>query len=532
MTLDGRSIIAGKNAPPSAKTFHAISPLDGKRLAPDFHEATAADVDHAVRQAEEAFEPYRRMTEIARADFLDIVANEIAGLGDALLQRAHVESGLPLDRLTGERGRTCAQLKSFAALIREGSWVDARIDTAMPERQPLPRADIRRMLVPLGPVVVLGASNFPLAFSAAGGDTASALAAGCPVIVKAHPAHPGTSELVARAIYRAMEICHVPDGVFSLLHGTGADVAQELVRHPLTRALGFTGSQRAGRALFDSAAARPEPIPVFAEMGSLNPVFLLPGTLKERGETIAQALKNSFTMGVGQFCTKPGIVFALGGPDFEAFAAHFRVQVRSAIPATMLHRGICDAFYSSLDRLKKLTGVVVLAESDADADQSRAQGEPVAFATDVENFLLHRELQEEVFGPFTLLVTARSVNELETAAKSLAGQLTATVHGLPDEIAQFADLIRILERKAGRVLINGYPTGVEVCPAMQHGGPYPASTDSRFTSVGTAAIQRWVRPVCWQNFPEAALPDAIRNGNPRGIQRTVNGALTRDAIAG
>ena len=531
MNLDGHSIIAGKPAPAGAKTFHAISPLDGARLAPDFHEATAADVDHAVRQAEEASEHFRRMPELARADFLDTIANEIMALGDKLLLRAHVEAGLPLDRLTGERARTCGQFKAFAALIREGSWVDARIDTAMPERQPLPRADIRRMLVPLGPVGVLGASNFPLAFSTAGGDTASAFAAGCPVIVKAHPAHPGTSELVARAIYRAMEICHIPHGVFSLLHGTGADAAQELVRHPLLRALGFTGSQRAGRALFDTAAARPEPIPVFAEMGSLNPVFLLPGTLKEHGEALAQALKNSFTLGVGQFCTKPGLLFALGGSDFEKFAAHFRVQVRGAAPATMLHGGICDAFYASLDRLKKLKGVVVLAESDTDADQSRAQGEPVAFATDVENFLLHRELQEEVFGPFTLLVTARSVNELEAAARSLAGQLTATVHGLPGEIAQFGDLIHVLERKAGRVLINGYPTGVEVCPAMQHGGPYPATTDARYTSVGTAAIHRWVRPVCWQNFPEASLPDAVRNANPRGILRTLNGVLTRDPIA-
>ena len=531
MNLDGRSIIAGKPAPAGAKTFHAISPLDGARLTPDFHEATAADVDHAVRQAEEAFEHFRRMPETARADFLDIIASEIMGIGDELLQRAHLEAGLPLDRLTGERGRACGQFKAFAALIREGSWVDARIDTAMPERQPLPRADIRRMLVPLGPVVVLGASNFPLAFSTAGGDVASALAAGCPVIVKAHPAHPGTSELVARAIYRAMEICRVPHGVFSLLQGTGAEAAQALVRHPLIRALGFTGSQRAGRALFDTAASRPEPIPVFSEMGSLNPVFLLPGVLKERGEALAQGLKTSFTLGVGQFCTKPGLIFALGGPDFENFAGHFRTQVQSAVPATMLHRGICDAFYSSLDRLKKLPGVVVLAESDTDADLSRAQGEPVAFATDVENFLLHRELQEEVFGPYTLLVTAQSVNELESAAKSLAGQLTATVHGLPDEIGKFAELIHILERKAGRVLTNGYPTGVEVCPAMQHGGPYPATTDARFTSVGTAAILRWVRPVCWQNFPEALLPEALHNSNSRGIQRTLNGTLSRDPIA-
>lgn len=530
MNLAGYSLIARKPTSASHKTFHAVSPLDGVRLEPDFHDATPADVDHALRHAEEAFEQYRRMPESARADFLDAIANEIANLGDPLLQRAHVETGLPLDRLTGERGRTCGQLKAFAALIREGSWVDARIDTAMPDRQPVPRPDLRRMLTPLGPVVVLGASNFPLAFSVAGGDTASALAAGCPVIVKAHRAHPGTAELVASAIYRAMEACHIPMGVFSLLHGTGADVATELVRHPLTRGLGFTGSERAGRALFDAAAARPEPIPVFAEMSSLNPVFILPGALKERAEAIAQGMKNSFTMGVGQFCTKPGIVFALGGDDFNQFAEHFRTQVRAANPATMLHRGICDAYYKSLDRIRQLPGVVVLAESDADADEKRTQGEPVAFVTDLENFLLHRELREEVFGPFTLIVSARSVAELEAAARSLAGQLTATVHATHGELAAFADLLSILDRKAGRLLLNGYPTGVEVAPAMQHGGPYPASTDSRFTSVGMAAILRWARPLCWQNFPDSALPVALQNANPRGIMRTVNGKLTRDPI--
>ncbi len=530
MNLAGYSLIARKPTAASHKTFHAVSPLDGVRLEPDFHDATAADVDQALRHAEEAFEQYRRIPEGTRADFLDAIANEIAGIGDPLLQRAHAESGLPLDRLTGERGRTCGQLKAFAALIREGSWVDARIDTAMPDRQPVPRPDLRRMLTPLGPVVVLGASNFPLAFSVAGGDTASALAAGCPVIVKAHRAHPGTAELVANAIYRAIEACRIPLGVFSLLHGTGADVATELVRHPLTRGLGFTGSERAGRALFDAAAARPEPIPVFAEMSSLNPVFILPGALKERAEAIAQGMKNSFTMGVGQFCTKPGIVFALGGDDFNQFAEHFRTQVRAANPGTMLHRGICDAYYKSLDRIRQLPGVVVLAESDADADEKRTQGEPVAFLTDLENFLLHRELREEVFGPFTLIVSARSVSELEAAARSLAGQLTATVHATHGELSAFADLLSILDRKAGRLLLNGYPTGVEVAPAMQHGGPYPASTDSRFTSVGMAAILRWARPLCWQNFPDAALPASLQNANPRGIMRTVNGNLTRDPV--
>jgi NADP-dependent aldehyde dehydrogenase len=532
MQLEGLSLIAGKPAHATTKTFHAVAPLDGSRLAPDFHEASAADVDLAMRQADETFEIFRRMPAKARADFLDAIAAEIMALGDELLQRASAESGLPVERFTMERGRTCGQFKMFANLIREGSWVDARIDTALPDRQPFPRPDIRRLLVPLGPVVVLGASNFPLAFSTAGGDTASAFAAGCPVVVKAHPAHPGTSELVTSAIYSAMEKCRVPHGAFSLLHGTGAEVAQELVRHPLTRALGFTGSERAGRALFDAAAARPEPIPVFAEMGSTNPFFILPSALKNRTAAIAQGLKGAFTIGVGQYCTKPGIVLALGGGDFDAFIEQFRTQVRAASPGTMLHRGICDTFHAVIERVRKIPGVVVAAESDADADVAKTQAEPVVFATDVETFLLHRGLREEVFGPYTLLVSARTVTELETAARALPGQLTATLHADGTDLADFADLIRILERKAGRLLVNGYSPGVEVCPAMQHGGPYPATTDSRFTSVGTAAISRWARPLCLQGFPEPALPEAVRNANPLGILRTVNGTLTRDPIAG
>jgi alpha-ketoglutaric semialdehyde dehydrogenase len=525
--MHGHSIIAGKPSPDSAKTFQAFSPLDGSPLEPLVHEATAADVDRAVHHAEEAFEIYRRLDAGVRADFLEAIANEIVALGDTLLNRIHVEAGLPMDRLNGERARTCGQLKAFAALIREGSWVDARLDSAMPERQPLPKPDLRRMLVPLGPVGVLGASNFPLAFSVAGGDTASALAAGCTVIVKGHPAHPGTSELTAQAIYAAAEKCGVPAGVFSLLQGRDPETALALVRHPLTRALGFTGSERAGRALFDAAAARPEPIPVYAEMGSLNPVFLLPGALKERGAQIAAGLKTSFTAGVGQMCTKPGLVFALGGPDFDHFAEEFRTQLRAAPCGTMLHKGIADAYYAGVDKVRETKGVVVLGEADADADASRTQAEPVAFSTDVENFLLQRNLREEVFGPYTLLISARTTSELEAAARSLAGQLTASMHGTNDDLAAFGSLGSILERKAGRVVINSFPTGVEVCPSMQHGGPYPATTDSRTTSVGTAAIHRWARPVCYQGYPHENLPTELRDENPRKILRTVNGVLTR-----
>lgn len=525
--MTGHSIIAGKTAPDSAKTFHAHSPLDGARLEPAVHEATPADVDRALHHAEEAFEIYRRLDTAVRADFLDAIANEIVALGDKLFQRINAETGLPMDRLNTERNRTCGQLKAFGALIREGSWLDARIDTALPDRQPMPRPDLRRMLVPLGPVGVLGASNFPLAFSVAGGDTASALAAGCTVVVKAHPAHPGTSEMTAEAIYAAAAKCGVPAGVFSLLQGREPETALALVRHPLTKALGFTGSVRAGRALFDAASSRPEPIPVYAEMGSLNPMFLLPGALKERGAQIAAGLKTSINAGVGQMCTKPGLIFALGGPDFDKFAEEFRAQLRTAPCGTMLHQGIADAYYAGVERVRGTKGVVVVGEADTDADPKKAQAEPVAFSTDVENFLLERDLREEVFGPTTLLVSARSVAELEAAAKSLAGQLTATVHGTTEDLAAFRDLTGIVERKTGRLILNGFPTGVEVVPSMQHGGPYPATTDSRTTSVGTAAIHRWARPVCYQNFPPDLLPPELRDDNPRKILRTVNGVLTR-----
>lgn len=525
--MHGHSFIAGKPSADSPKTFHARSPLDGVALEPAVHEATPGDIDRALHHAEEAFEIYRRQPVEKRADFLEAIAAEIIALGDPLLQRIHREAALPMDRLHTERARTTNQLKAFAALIREGSWIDARIDHALPDRQPTPRPDLRRMLVPLGPVVVLGASNFPLAFSVAGGDTSSALAAGCTVVVKGHPAHPGTSELTAAAIYAAAEKTGVPAGVFSMVQGREVETGLALVRHPLTRALGFTGSERAGRALFDAAAARPEPIPIYAEMGSLNPIFLLPHALRERGPQIAAGLKTSFSAGVGQMCTKPGLVFALGGPDFDHFAEEFRAQLRTVPCGTMLHQGIADAYYAGVERVRTTPGVVVLGESDADADPAQTQAEPVAFTTDVENFLTHRGLREEVFGPCTLLISARTTAELEAAARSLAGQLTSTLHGTPQDLADFRSLASIVERKAGRVVLNGFPTGVEVCPAMQHGGPYPATTDSRTTSVGTAAITRWARPVCYQNFPVEELPPELRDENPRGLLRTVDGVLTR-----
>ncbi|HLZ52904.1 MAG TPA: aldehyde dehydrogenase (NADP(+)), partial [Verrucomicrobiae bacterium] len=446
--------------------------------------------------------------------------------------RAHLETGLPETRLTGERARTVNQLKLFAQVVREGSWVDARIDTAIPDRQPAPKPDLRRMLIPIGPVIVFGASNFPFAYSVAGGDTASALAAGNPVVVKAHERHPGTSELTAVAIRRAVVACHLPAGVFSMLHGLGKTVGLALVRHPFARAVGFTGSRAAGRALFDAAAARPDPIPVFAEMSSLNPIFILPEALREHGGKIAEGLKNSVTSGAGQFCTKPGLVFGLQGAAFEQFQQSLAQLLKTVAPTTMLHAGICDVYHQGLNRVAATGGVQLLARSETDPDTQKTHAESVLVCTDAKTFRANPELAGEVFGPFSILISAPTIAELEEIAQNLEGQLTATVHGTPGDFQKAGKLLRLLECKAGRLILNGYPTGVEVCPAMNHGGPYPATTDVRFTSVGTAAIYRFARPICYQDFSPSMLPPALRNENPPGIWRLVNGTLTRDAISG
>ena len=529
MSFHGKSLIAGVTGEKSARNFHAVSPLDSQRLEPAFHESPLEDLERALLLADDACLILRKADAGARAAFLEGIAEEILALGEPLLDRAHVETGLPLDRLTGERGRTVGQLRLFAQVVREGSWCDARIDTALPDRQPIPRPDLRRLLVPLGPIAVFGSSNFPLAFSVAGGDTASALAAGNPVVVKAHPAHPGTGELVAMAISRAVEACGLPGGTFSFLHG-GVELAHALVKHPLTRAAGFTGSYHAGRALFESAASRPEPIPVFAEMSSLNPIFILPGALRERGPQIAEGLKNSVLLGVGQFCTKPGLVFGIGGPQMQDFAARFAKLIETSTPGTMLHAGIRDAYRKGVNAVAKSPGTIALAVSEAEADSVRTEAEPAAFATDLDGFLRQGELRHEVFGPYTLIIDVNDFGGLIAAARKLEGQLTATVHGTPDDLAAAADLLAVLERKAGRLLINGFPTGVEVSPAMHHGGSFPATTDARFTSVGTAAIQRFARPVCFQNFPASALPPELQNGNPRRLMRLVDGRLTREPL--
>jgi NADP-dependent aldehyde dehydrogenase len=527
MELHGRNIIGGRESfSEGDQTFRAFAPAEGQELEPAFHEATEAQVDSALELADRAFHEYRRRTPEETALFLERAADEIMALGDALIERANAETALGPDRLSGERVRTVNQLRMFAALVREGSWVEATIDRAIPDRRPIPKPDLRRMLIPLGPVVVFGASNFPLAFSVAGGDTASALAARCPVVVKAHPAHPGTSEMVARAILKAVEATGMPDGVFSLLHGASHAVGLGLVRHPLTRAVGFTGSLKGGRALFDAAAARPDPIPVYAEMGSINPVFVLPGALRERGEAFAEGLKQSVTLGVGQFCTNPGLVVGLQDESLDRFIGKMAELIAATPPGTMLYPGIRRAFEAGVAAFSALPGVKA-HRAQAAPDPARNEVGAVLFSTDAATFLNNHQLSEEVFGPSTLVVRCESTTQLEDVARNLQGHLTATIHGTGEDLDQHRNLVAILENKVGRLIFNSFPTGVEVCPAMHHGGPYPATTDVHFTSVGTAAIKRFARPICYQNFPPEALPVELQNTNKRGIWRLVDNQLTR-----
>jgi len=528
--MHGKNILGRELSALGPKTFRAWSPAAAAALDPEFREATPEEADRAAEQAARASPAFRRVPPDGTAAFLEKIADEILAAGDALLDRAAAETALGKDRLAGERARTVNQLRLFAGLVRDGSWVDARIDRAIPDRKPVPKPDLRRMLVPTGPVLVFCASNFPLAFSVAGGDTASALAAGCPVIVKAHSAHPGTAEIVGEAIRRASIAAGMPDGVFSLLHGAGGVVGQRLAAHPAVRAVAITGSLRAGRALFETASRRPVPIPVFAEMGSLNPVVLLPGALRGRAEAIAEGLRASATLGCGQFCTKPGLVLGLKGPDLDRFTAKFEELMRQVAPASLLHRGIAEGFREGVRALESAPGVRLAARSEAPPDPARFQAAAHVFVADAAAFLSAPRLREEVFGPAALVVSCATREELLRAAESVEGSLTATIHGTEEDLKEFGDVTEILGERAGRLVFNGFPTGVEVCPSMHHGGPYPATLDARFTSVGTAAILRFARPVCWQNAPEAALPEALRNRNERRLWRQVDGKLTQEDL--
>jgi NADP-dependent aldehyde dehydrogenase len=523
MQLHGRNIIGGQTSSYTGRSFNAINPAHGDPLAPPFAESTEADVNQALLAAAGAFAALQALSPEQMAAFLGRIAEEILRVGDDLVHRANLETALPEARLTGERARTVNQIKMFADLVREGSWVEARIDRAIPDRQPAPRPLLQRMLVPIGPVVIFGASNFPLAFSVAGGDTISALAAGNPVVVKAHPAHPGTSEIAARAIQAAVEFAGLPPGVFALLHGHSTDVGLRLVRHPATRAVGFTGSLQGGRALFDAAAARPEPIPVYAEMGSTNPLFVLPSALQSGLDALAKGLVQSVTLGVGQFCTKPGLVFGVRGADWEALQQATAKLAAAVPPGTMLTPAMGDRFRKCVGQAEKIPGVRVLG---AGSGQTAA----IVFATDAATFSQNDFLREEMFGPGVLFITCGSADELESVARDLPGQLTATIHGTVEDLGRHQNLLKILQQKAGRLIFNGFPTGVEVCPAMHHGGPYPATTGTQFTSVGTAAIARFARPVCFQNFPDAMVPPQLRRQNTRKIWRLVDGQLTKDDL--
>ncbi|MFD2573124.1 aldehyde dehydrogenase (NADP(+)) [Spirosoma soli] len=508
-------------------SFQSFAPARNEALTDEFANVSAEQANQAVDKAAAAFSAYAKLHPAQRADFLDAIAAEIEALGDDLIERAVLESGLPTGRISGERGRTMGQLRMFATLLREGSWVDARINPALPDRQPLPRPDLRRMLVPLGPVVVFGASNFPLAFSVAGGDTASALAAGCPVIFKAHPSHPGTSSLVGQAIVEAAQKTGMPDGVFSLLHADN-DVAQGLVAHPAVRAVGFTGSRRGGLALLRVAQERPEPIPVYAEMSAVNPVVIMPGAIQENAVKVAEGLAASVVLGVGQFCTNPGLVFLLDSPQTDSFLETVAVKIRASAPATMLNAGICQSYYKGVQQIRVLPGIHVLAEGETEASHDRTEGRATVLTTTAPLFLSNPDLSHEIFGPSSLVVVCQTEAELADCVQSLEGQLTATLFATPDELHQSSvDWIELLQTKAGRVLFGGYPTGVEVCEAMTHGGPFPATTDSRTTSVGTGAILRFVRPVTYQSFPDALLPLALQNANPLGIWRNVDGKMTK-----
>ena len=521
MTLTGHMLIGQHRIAGNREAIRGINPATDAALEPAYAGGSAEHVEQACALAWAALDRFRETSLAARAEFLESIASEIEALGDELIDRAAAETGLPRARLLGERGRTCQQLRQFARTVRAGEWLDVRVDTAQPQRQPLPRSDLRQRQVPLGPVAVFGASNFPLAFSVAGGDTASALAAGCPVIVKAHGAHPGTSELVGQALARAVKACDLPQGVFSLLYGSGREVGIALVSDPRIKAVGFTGSRSGGLALLQAAQARPEPIPVYAEMSSINPVLLFPAALHHRAQALAEGFVGSLTLGAGQFCTNPGLVIARKGPALDAFMAAVAELIPRSPAQTMLTPGIFNAYEAGVNALAENARAHIAAVGQRGNGPNQCQAH--LFVTDAVDFLADRHLQAEVFGAASLIVQCSHDDEIRQVIEHLEGQLTATLHLDDEDLEQAHALLPTLERKAGRLLVNGWPTGVEVCDAMVHGGPFPATSDSRTTSVGTAAILRFLRPVCYQDFPDSLLPTALKQANPLHLRRLLDG---------
>ncbi|MEH6534999.1 MAG: aldehyde dehydrogenase (NADP(+)) [Psychroserpens sp.] len=526
--ITGKNYIGDQQSANGQTTYTTFNPQLNIENSHVFTEATVDEINEATRLASEAFKTFRSISGEKKAHFLNAIADEILALDDELITTYCSETGLPEGRAKGERGRTVGQLRTFAELVGEGSWVEATIDTAEPERQPMPKSDIRKLMVPLGPVVVFGASNFPLAYSTAGGDTAAALAAGCPVIVKSHPMHAGTGELVASAIIRAADKTGMPNGVFSNLNSRGIEVGTQLVKHPKVKAVGFTGSIKGGRALYDLAAQREEPIPIFAEMGSINPVVILPKAIKNRGEALAKTYASSITLGTGQFCTKPGLLLGIESDALSHFVTTLSEEIVNIEPSCMLHPNIVGAYETNKAKAIAQTDLTVGVDYNSEVQPNYAKQTItiVKGSTFIENPTLH----QEVFGPYSIVVQCEGANQLEQVISKLEGQLTGTVIADDTEAANYAEVISALQNRVGRIIYNGVPTGVEVCPSMVHGGPYPASTDSRFTAVGIHSIKRWVRPFSYQDWPNELLPSELKNENPLEITRTLNGKFTNQKI--
>ncbi len=522
--ITGKNYVGNQLSATGNTTYRTFNPILNIENSPLFVEATSDEINKAVKLASKAFQSYRKTSGINKAAFLNTIADEILALGDELIKTYCAETGLPEGRAMGERGRTIGQIRAFAELVLEGSWVEATIDTAIPERTPIPKPDLRKIAVPLGPVVVFGASNFPLAYSTAGGDTAAALAAGCPVVLKSHPMHAGTGELVASAIIVAAEKTGMPNGVFSNLNSSGTEVGVQLVQHPEVKAVGFTGSIRGGRALFNLASQREEPIPVFAEMGSINPVLILPEVLEQRALGLAKTYAGSITLGTGQFCTKPGLILAIKSEALSQFIEHLSDEIMKIEPTCMLHPNIESNYIKNKSLAINNEGLTMTAQDNKDVPVNYAQQtiSMVSGKTFIENPTLH----QEVFGPYAIVVQCADFDQLRTIITNLEGQLTGTVIAEENEAAKYTEVIEALQGRVGRIIYNGVPTGVEVCPSMHHGGPYPASTDSRFTAVGIHSIKRWVRPLSYQDWPNDLLPDELKNDNPFGIHRLVNDKLT------
>ena len=525
--ITGKNYIGNLLSSTGNKTFKTYNPQTNLENEIVYSEASNIEIEQAAELAAEAFKVFQKVSGTKKSEFLNEIAHEIEALGDKLIKTYCSETGLPEGRAMGERGRTVFQLRSFANLVKEGSWVEAVIDTADPNRQPIPKVDIRKMLIPLGPVVVFGASNFPLAYSTAGGDTAAALAAGCPVIIKSHPMHAGTGELVASAIIKAAEKTGMPNGVFSNLNSSGIEVGVALVQHPNVKAVGFTGSIGGGRALYNMAAQRPEPIPVFAEMGSVNPVVLLPNAAKNKGSEWAKTYAGSITLGSGQFCTNPGLILGIKGTDLNNFIKILSDEIVKIEPSCMLHPNIIGNYENNKAKMQAQSGLKTTASINSEI--STNYGCQVITTVNGETFLENTNLHQEVFGPFSMVVQCENTKELEKIISKLEGQLTGTILA-ENELEQYDEIVDALQNRVGRIIFNGVPTGVEVCLAMVHGGPYPASTDSRFTAVGTNSIKRWVRPFSYQSWPNELLPNELKNENPLGISRSIDGKQTSNKI--